>query len=91
MQIVEININGQLADAQARVIECESWDKYVSYFTEYDWNPVGHYISVNGGLIGYVVPKQSKIYDLEYDDHKLTCTIYNHNKQMILKIACIVQ
>ena len=40
MQIVEINISpyldGNIADTQARVIECESWEKYVSYFTEYN-------------------------------------------------------
>lgn len=43
MQIVEINISSYIdgnidymADMQARVIECESWEKYVGYFTEYN-------------------------------------------------------
>lgn len=33
----------------------------------------------------------AEIYDLEYDDHKLTCTVYNYANQATKKIACIVQ
>ena len=98
MQIVEINISSYidgnidyLADTQARVIECESWDKYISYFTEYNGEAVGDYISINGGLIGFVLPKMAEIYDLDYDDHKLTCTVYNYANQVTKKIACVVQ
>lgn len=98
MQIVEINISSYidgnidyLADTQARVIECESWDKYVGYFIEYNGEAVGDYISVNGHLIGFVLPKMAEIYDLEYDDHKLICTVYTCVNQAIKKIACVVQ
>lgn len=89
MQVAEINmilINMDVKDVQARVIECESWDKYVAYFTEYNGEAVGNYVSVNGNLKGFVLPKMAKIYDLEYDDHKLTCTV-NQTK----KISCVVQ
>lgn len=94
MQIIEIHINDNidnLADIQARVIECESWDKYISYFTEYNGDAVGDYISVNGNLRGFVLPKMAKIYDLKYDEHKLICTVYNYANQAFKKIACIVQ
>ena len=93
MQIVEINISSYVdgkADTQARVIECESWDKYVGYFTEYNGEAVGDYISINGNLRGFVLPKMAEVCDLEYDDHKLTCTIYNYANQTIKRIACVV-
>ena len=98
MQIVEINISSYidgninyLADMQARVIECESWGKYISYFTEYNGEAVGDYISINGNLRGFVLPRRAEIYDLECDDHKLTCTVYNYANQATKKIACVVQ
>ena len=98
MQIVEINISSYIddnidymADMQARVIECESWGKYVSYFTEYNGEAIGNYTSINGNLTGFVLPKMAEIYDLEYDDHKLACTVYNYANQSTKKIACIVQ
>lgn len=98
MQIVEINISSYIddnidymADMQARVIECESWEKYVGYFTEYNGEAIGDYASINGNLIGFVLPKMAEIYDLEYNDHKLVCTVYNYANQPTKKIACIVQ
>jgi hypothetical protein len=99
MQIVEINISmadindnlNYLKDMQARVIECDSWDKYVSYYTNYNGEPVGNCRSVNGGLAGCVLPKMAEIYDLDYDDHKLTCTVYLFNNHVTKKIACVVQ
>ena len=99
MQIVEINmsmadINNSincLKDMQARVIECESWDKYVSYYTKYNGEPIGDYVSVNGGLAGFVLPKMAQIHDLVYDDHKLTCVVYLSDYHITKKIACIVQ
>ena len=98
MQLVEINISSYidgninyLADMQARVIECESWGKYISYFTEYNGEAVGDYISINGNLRGFVLPRRAEIYDLECDDHKLTCTVYNYANQATKKIACVVQ
>lgn len=99
MQIVEINISmadvndslNYLKDMQARVIECESWDKYVSYYTEYDGTPVGDYVSVNCGLAGFVLPKMAEVYDLDYDDHKLTCVVYLSKYHITKRIACVVQ
>lgn len=95
MQIVEINISpyldGNIADTQARVIECESWEKYVSYFTEYNGEEAGDYNSIHGLLNGLVVPGMAAIRDLEYNDHQLVCTIYNYNNQPTKKIACIVR
>lgn len=98
MQVVEINISSYidgnidyLADMQARVIECESWDEYISYYIKYNGEPMGDYISINGGLRGFVLPKMAEIHDLDYDDHKLTCTVYNYANQAIKKIACVVQ
>ena len=95
MQIVEINISpyldGNIADTQARVIECESWEKYVSYFTEYNGKEAGYYNSINGHLNGLVVPSMAAICDLEYNDHQLVCTIYNYKNQPTKKIACIVR
>lgn len=100
MQIVEMNISlrldninilDSLEDIQKRIIECESWKQYVNYFLEYNGDPVGYYTSVKCNLIGFVLPKHVKIYDLTYDDHKLTCTVCNWKNQLYKKIACIVQ
>ena len=102
MQIVEINISmtdligddciySKFEGTQARVIECESWDKYVSYYKNYDGEPVGHYTSVNGGMIGFVLPKMAEIYGLEYDNHKLTCIVCPFDNNVVKKIACVVE
>ena len=98
MKIVETNTRSYfdinmdyIVDTQTRIIECESWDKYISYFTEYNGEAAGDYISIDGNFRGIVVPKWAKICDLEYNDHKLSCTILTFTNDTIRKSAGIVQ
>ena len=79
-----------LSRTQSRIIECESWDTYVSYFTKYNGNAVGDYTSVDNKLTGFVLPKMVKIYDLNYNDHMLTCLIHTYSDHIIKRVATIV-
>lgn len=94
MKIVETNTRSYFdgnGDHVVRTIECESWDKYISYFTEYNGEAVGDYVSIDGNFRGFVVSKWAKICDLEYNDHELSCTILTLTKNTIRKSASVVQ
>ena len=95
MKIVEVNgcsnPISSLGDIQARVIECDSWERYVNYYKNYHGEAVGYYTSIYGGLSGFVLPQGVVLHRLSYDDHKLYCEVQRFNGIDAQKIACIVR
>ena len=85
IKIIETNIsltsNGELADHQSRIIEVNSWDQYINDLKE--CKPV-HY---EGTLIGYTVPRQSKVENLKYDDSHASCIVEIYSGAKTVKLA----
>lgn len=78
---ISLNSNGELADHQSRVIEVDSWDKYMNDLKE--CKPV-HY---DGTMVGFTVPRQSQIENLKYDKSHASCTVTNYCGDKTLKLV----
>jgi len=90
-KIIETNLsmaNGQIVDHQSRVIEVESWNSYVD-----EINNAETVIrdSIMGCLSGSSVPRQSMIKNLEFDEHHLSCDIYNYQGIQTKKLAYVAK
>ena len=66
---VVYDFNHNIADHQQRIIEVDSWDAYIESVKN---NEQKFY---KGTIHGNTIPKMSKIYNLEYDEDKLSVDI----------------
>lgn len=79
VKIIETNLSisnsGAIKDHQSRIIEVNSWKDYCKAFDEYDGNAID-FKSLTS-IIGNSIPKEVKLYYLQYDDFHLSCNIWN--------------
>lgn len=91
IRIIETNLilddNDKIIDHQSRVIEVNSWEKFVNEIKNQE---TVDRISIFGDLRGVTIPKKAKIENLKYDDKTISCdvTTYMGNKikKLIYKI-----
>ena len=89
IQIIETNLmlDKKLNNFQSRVIEVESWDYVIKQFTSNDIiDPKSHY-DIHNRYSGVIVPKGAVIYNLEYDDNRLSCNVlaYGHKIRKLIE------
>ena len=79
IEIIETNLaideNKDIRDHQSRVVLADDWESYCEAYEKYDGSRVT-FPSKNPGASIY---KNSKIEDLEYDEHHLYCRIVNEH------------
>lgn len=85
IKIIETNLfidnQDQLRDFQSRVIEHESWDKYIEEIKN------SKCVFHDGTMQGETLPRENKIDNLEYDDFHLNCDVYNRLNIKSRKLA----
>ncbi len=78
-KIIETNLSmsksGAIKDHQSRIVEVNSWEEYCKAFNEYDGSVVEFKSLTN--MVGNTIPKEVKLYCLEYDEFHLSCNIWN--------------
>lgn len=78
-------------DHQSRVLEVPSWQEYVSLFTDYDGKANGReYKTLHNDLLGCVMPHDTIINELKYDDFHLTCNFHLFNRMEETKLAFLI-
>ena len=91
IQIIETNLfmdnNNNITDHQSRVIEVESWDKFIDEIKNCRCVMRS---AVLGSLYGNTVPRSSKVENLIYDEKHLSCDIYNYAKVKTKKLAFLI-
>lgn len=79
IEIIETNLaideNKDIRDHQSRVVLADDWESYCEAYEKYDGSRVV-FPSKNPGASIY---KDSKIEDLEHDEHHLYCRIVNEH------------
>ncbi len=95
IKIIETNLmykDDKIVDHQSRIIEYESWDKYVKIFTEYNPDKTPENIKpLLGYMMGGAIHKNATIEKLEYDEFHLRCCITNFANQMSVKLAYMIE
>jgi hypothetical protein len=86
VRIIETNLSigneNEIIDHQSRVIEVDSWDKFVNEIKD------SKSIDRQGTLWGLTLPRQCRIENLKYDDFHLSCDVYTDKKQK--KLAYLI-
>jgi len=90
IKVIETNLsidnNDNIADHQSRVIEVESWEKFINEIKE---GKTVSRMSICGCLDGCTIPRESKVVNIKYDDIHLSCDVYNYfgvkTKKLIYK------
>jgi len=91
VKIIETNLliqNGEIIDHQSRVIEVESWEDFIN---EIKNSKTIIRNSCLGNSPGCIIPKQSRIENLIYDDIRLSCDIYNYEGVKTKKLAYLIK
>jgi len=95
MKIVETNITYEgltFYDHQSRVLELPSWEEYCNLFRNYNGEAVGNkYKSVYSNLLGFVLPKNAIITELNIDEFHLTCGMNLWDDTPSHKLAYILE
>ena len=76
--VIETNYSPDNNSFQSRLIYCDSWEEYISFFTNYDKKATR---TLAGTLLGSSLPHNVTIENLQYDDEYLSCDIklFNNN------------
>ena len=90
IKVIETNLsidnNDNIVDHQSRVIEVESWEKFINEIKECKSM---YRNSILGCLDGCSIPRKSEVKNLKYDDYHLSCDIYNYvgvkSKKLVYK------
>lgn len=92
IKVIETNYNSQSNYFQSRVIEVDSWEYIIDIFLQdevIDWKD---FDSLDEGYYyGLIRPLKSHIYDLKYDNNKLSCKVELYNKTIIHKFIEIMK
>jgi hypothetical protein len=84
IKIIETNLSihnetGEVMDHQSRIIEAESWDKYVDYYFNYiDGFTEMKEFKCLTSLQGRTLPLNAEIKDFKYDEIHLSCNVIKH-------------
>lgn len=84
MLVIETNISydnlGDFCDHQSRVIEVESWEKYIESYTNNSPK------KFNGTMCGYNFFNNYKMSGLQYDEYHLCCDFDNGTKKLAYRL-----
>lgn len=69
-----VNNDNKIYDHQSRIIEVEDWDTYCNTFEKYDGRAIRF---KSKQMPGNSIQANRKIKELLYDDHHLSCAIYD--------------
>lgn len=90
IKIIETNVFEDFSSFQSRVIEVESWDYIINLFTSAEENTKPDVFDdiFNSKSTGVILPRQSRIENLQYDDFRLSCDVicYTRNKKLIQRV-----
>lgn len=90
IKIIEINVFEDFSSFQSRIIEVESWDYIINLFTSAEENTRPDVFNdiFNSKSTGVILPRQSRIENLQYDDFRLSCDVICHtrNKKLIQRV-----
>ena len=90
IKVIETNLSldsyDNIVDHQSRVIEVESWEKFINEIKECKSM---YRNSILGCLDGCSIPRESKVVNLKYDNIHLSCDVYNYigmkSKKLVYK------
>ena len=96
VKIIETNISmkdKEIMDHQSRVIEAESWDEYTNYYVSRLIGCVNHNVEFKclTNLVGGTLPRFAEINNLKYDNHHLSCDVFNSEGIQTKKLAYLVE
>jgi hypothetical protein len=81
---LSLNNDNIICDHQARVIEYSSWNEYVKLIKEQ------RYENRNGTMDGCILPRNTSIDNLIYDDYHLSCDVITAVNTKIIKFAYLI-
>lgn len=78
VEVIETNLivdnDNKIYDHQSRIIEVEDWDTYCNAFEKYDGRAIRF---ESKQMPGNNIQANSKIKELLYDNHHLSCAIFD--------------
>lgn len=83
VKIIETNLSihnetYQIMDHQSRIIEAESWDKYIDYYFNYMNGFDDFKFKCLTNMFGNTLPREAKIENFKFDDYHLSCDVIKH-------------